>query len=78
MKTVDLELLHRRLQLNDPVDVNAPELPGTWRMGGTYGYSWFVDPSEELRFTNMALERMSGRFTTDLCEAVYKGIRGVM
>ncbi|MNP32806.1 Esterase EstB [compost metagenome] len=66
--------------LKDPAAANTPESPGTWRMGGTYGHSWFVDPSEELSvvaFTNTALEGMSGRFTTELCEAVYKGIRGV-
>ncbi|WP_391571848.1 serine hydrolase domain-containing protein [Cohnella sp.] len=66
--------------LKDPTDANTPESPGTWRMGGTYGHSWFVDPSEELSvvaFTNTALEGMSGRFTTELCESVYKGIRGV-
>ncbi len=66
--------------LKDPVDAHTPESPGTWRMGGTYGHSWFVDPSEELSvvaFTNTALEGMSGRFTTELCESVYKGIRGL-
>lgn len=66
--------------LKDPADAQTPESPGTWRMGGTYGHSWFVDPSEELSvvaFTNTALEGMSGRFTTELCDAVYRGIRGV-
>jgi CubicO group peptidase (beta-lactamase class C family) len=66
--------------LKDPAHAQTPESPGTWRMGGTYGHSWFVDPSEELSvvaFTNTALEGMSGRFTTELCEAVYRGIRGV-
>jgi CubicO group peptidase (beta-lactamase class C family) len=66
--------------LKDPAAAHTPESPGTWRMGGTYGHSWFVDQSEELSvvaFTNTALEGMSGRFTTELCEAVYKGIRGV-
>lgn len=63
--------------LKDPVEAGTPESAGTWRMGGTYGHSWFVDPTEELSvvaFTNTALEGMSGRFTTELCEAVYKGI----
>jgi len=66
--------------LKDPAAANTPESPGTWRMGGTYGHSWFVDPREELSvvaLTNTALEGMSGRFTTELCESVYKGIRGV-
>ncbi|UPK42736.1 serine hydrolase domain-containing protein [Paenibacillus pabuli] len=63
--------------LKDPVEAGTSESAGTWRMGGTYGHSWFVDPTEELSvvaFTNTALEGMSGRFTTELCEAVYKGI----
>ncbi|MDQ0495626.1 serine hydrolase domain-containing protein [Paenibacillus brasilensis] len=65
--------------LKDPKAANTSESPGTWRMGGTYGHSWFVDPSQELSvvaFTNTALEGMSGRFTTDLCEAVYAGLQG--
>ncbi|MFE4714022.1 serine hydrolase domain-containing protein [Paenibacillus sp. NPDC056722] len=65
--------------LKDPVAAATPESPGTWRMGGTYGHSWFVDPSKELSvvaFTNTALEGMSGKFTTDLTDAVYAGIRG--
>ncbi|WP_152395944.1 serine hydrolase domain-containing protein [Paenibacillus guangzhouensis] len=64
--------------LKDPVAANTPESAGTWRMGGTYGHSWFVDPTEELSvvaFTNTALEGMSGKFTTDICEAVYAGIQ---
>ncbi|MEC0108727.1 serine hydrolase [Paenibacillus taichungensis] len=63
--------------LKDPVEAGTLESIGTWRMGGTYGHSWFVDPTEELSvvaFTNTALEGMSGRFTTELCEAVYEGI----
>ncbi|MFJ2044953.1 serine hydrolase domain-containing protein [Paenibacillus taichungensis] len=63
--------------LKDPVEAGTLESTGTWRMGGTYGHSWFVDPTEELSvvaFTNTALEGMSGRFTTELCEAVYEGI----
>ncbi len=65
--------------LKDSGAAHTPESPGTWRMGGTYGHSWFVDPREELSvvaFTNTALEGMSGRFTTELCESVYRGIRG--
>ncbi|WP_254790166.1 MULTISPECIES: serine hydrolase [unclassified Paenibacillus] len=63
--------------LKDQVEAGTPESAGTWRMGGTYGHSWFVDPAEELSvvaFTNTALEGMSGRFTTELYEAVYEGI----
>ncbi|MNC15599.1 Esterase EstB [compost metagenome] len=64
--------------LKDPIAANTPESIGTWRMGGTYGHSWFVDPQEELSvvaFTNTALEGMSGKYTTDLCEAVYTGMK---
>lgn len=64
--------------LKDPIAANTPESPGTWRMGGTYGHSWFVDPEQRLSvvaFTNTALEGMSGQFTVDLCEAVYDSIK---
>ncbi|UVI30290.1 serine hydrolase domain-containing protein [Paenibacillus spongiae] len=64
--------------LKDPVAAGTPESPGTWRMGGTYGHSWFVDPERKLSvvaFTNTALEGMSGQFTVDLCKAVYDGIK---
>lgn len=63
--------------LKDPVAAATPESPGTWRMGGTYGHSWFVDPMQRLSvvaFTNTALEGISGQFTVDLCQAVYDGI----
>ncbi|AIQ19195.1 beta-lactamase [Paenibacillus sp. FSL H7-0357] len=64
--------------LKDPAAANTPESPGTWRMGGTYGHSWFVDPKQRLSvvaFTNTLLEGMSGQFTVDLCEAIYASIR---
>ncbi|GLI04448.1 serine hydrolase [Paenibacillus tyrfis] len=64
--------------LKDPAAAGTPESPGTWRMGGTYGHSWFVDPERKLSvvaFTNTALEGMSGQFTVDLCKAVYDGIK---
>ncbi|MFB0844027.1 serine hydrolase domain-containing protein [Paenibacillus oleatilyticus] len=64
--------------LKDPAAAGTPESPGTWRMGGTYGHSWFVDPALGLSvaaFTNTALEGMSGLFTEELCEAVYAGVR---
>ncbi|QWU18317.1 beta-lactamase family protein [Paenibacillus sophorae] len=63
--------------LKDPAAAQTSESPGTWRMGGTYGHSWFVDPVKQISvvaFTNTALEGMSGQFTTDLCEAVYDGL----
>jgi CubicO group peptidase (beta-lactamase class C family) len=64
--------------LKDTVAANTPESPGTWRMGGTYGHSWFVDPKQRLSvvaFTNTALEGMSGQFTVDLCDAIYDRIK---
>lgn len=60
--------------LNDPQLAATPEAAGTWRMGGTYGHSWFVDPARELSvvaFTNTALEGMAGPFVGELCQAVY-------
>ncbi|MBB5608125.1 MULTISPECIES: serine hydrolase [unclassified Janthinobacterium] len=60
--------------LNDPQLAATPEAAGTWRMGGTYGHSWFVDPARELSvvaFSNTALEGMAGAFVGELCQAVY-------
>lgn len=60
--------------LKDPREAKTKESIGTWRLGGAYGHSWFVDPKEKLTvvsFTNTAFEGMSGQFTVDLCDAVY-------
>ncbi|WP_370638166.1 serine hydrolase domain-containing protein [Ancylobacter sp. Lp-2] len=62
--------------LKDAAEAGTPETPGTWRWGGAYGHSWFVDPTEKLSvvaFTNTALEGMSGggRFPQEICRAVY-------
>lgn len=61
--------------LRDPRLALSPESPGTWRWGGAYGHSWFVDPVRKLSvvaFTNTLYEGMSGRFVTDLRDAVYQ------
>jgi CubicO group peptidase (beta-lactamase class C family) len=63
--------------LKDPVAAASPESVGTWRMGGTYGHAWFVDPARKLSvvaLTNTALEGMSGAFVTQLRDAVYAGL----
>lgn len=63
--------------LKDPQAAQTPESVGTWRMGGTYGHSWFVDPARQLSvvaFTNTALEGMAGAFVGELCQAVYDGL----
>lgn len=63
--------------LVDPARAASPESPGTWRWGGAYGHSWFVDPARELSvvaFTNAMYEGMSGRFVGDLRDAVYQGL----
>lgn len=60
--------------LHDPVAAASPESAGTWRWGGAYGHSWFVDRARELSvvtFTNTLYEGMSGRFVSDLRDAVY-------
>jgi len=61
--------------LRDPGLASSPESPGTWRWGGAYGHSWFVDPARGLSvvaFTNTLYEGMSGRFVNDLRDAVYQ------
>jgi CubicO group peptidase (beta-lactamase class C family) len=60
--------------LRDRVRAASPESIGTWRWGGAYGHSWFVDPVQGLSvvaFTNTLYEGMSGRFVTELRDAVY-------
>ncbi|MFJ5407505.1 serine hydrolase domain-containing protein [Pectobacterium punjabense] len=60
--------------LRDPQLAESPESSGTWRWGGAYGHSWFVDRTQGLSvvaFTNTMYEGMSGRFVTDLRDAVY-------
>lgn len=55
----------------------TPESPGTWRWGGAYGHAWFVDRAQGLSvvaFTNTLYEGMSGRFVTDLRDAVYAAL----
>ncbi|WP_030128871.1 serine hydrolase [Pseudomonas sp. QTF5] len=63
--------------LKDPAAARTVESVGSWRLGGAYGHSWFVDPAEQLTvvaFTNTAFEGMFGQFTVDLCNAVYGAI----
>lgn len=62
--------------LRDPAAANSPEPAGTWRLGGAYGHSWFVDRANGLTavaFTNAGLEGQSpgGRFPDDLANAIY-------
>jgi CubicO group peptidase (beta-lactamase class C family) len=60
--------------LRDPGFAASPESQGTWRWGGAYGHAWFVDRTQGLSvvaFTNTLYEGMSGRFVTDLRDAVY-------
>ncbi|MBF2718223.1 serine hydrolase domain-containing protein [Agrobacterium vitis] len=62
--------------LRDSQAAGVAEPAGTWRWGGAYGHSWFIDPSNRLTvvaLTNTAFEGMSGagRFSADLSRAIY-------
>lgn len=60
--------------LRDPQAAASPESAGTWRWGGAYGHSWFVDRTAGLSvvaFTNTLYEGMSGAFVNALRDAVY-------
>ena len=64
--------------LRDAEAAATPETPGTWRWGGAYGHSWFVDPARALSvvaFTNTASEGVAGRFPQDITRAIYAGLR---
>lgn len=67
--------------LRDPQAAGVAESSGTWRWGGAYGHSWFVDPHRGLcvvALTNTAFEGMSnaGRFPADLSRAIYASACG--
>lgn len=60
--------------LRDPHVAASPESPGTWRWGGVYGHSWFVDRARGLTvvsLSNTLYEGMNGQYTIDLRDAVY-------
>jgi len=60
--------------LRDPVAAATPQPPGTWRWGGVYGHSWFVDPSADLAvvaLTNTAIAGMAGVFPDAVRDAIY-------
>ncbi|OWJ64103.1 serine hydrolase domain-containing protein [Inquilinus limosus] len=63
--------------VTDPAAAGVPMTAGTWRWGGVYGHSWFVDPAKRLSvvgLTNTAIEGMKGTFVTDLRAAIYDGL----
>lgn len=63
--------------LRDQAQAMSPESEGTWRWGGAYGHSWFVDRAQGLSvvaFTNTLYEGMYGRFVTDLRDAIYSAL----
>ncbi|MFC3656590.1 serine hydrolase domain-containing protein [Xanthomonas hyacinthi] len=65
--------------LHDPAPTATPEAPGTWRWGGAYGHSWFVDPARQLSvvaLSNTLYEGMSGTFVAALRDAAYAAVRG--
>ncbi|HDR9483942.1 TPA: beta-lactamase family protein [Burkholderia aenigmatica] len=60
--------------LRDPRAALSPESPGTWRWGGVYGHSWFVDRARGLTvvsLSNTLYEGMNGPYTLDLRDAIY-------
>ncbi|MGL4966795.1 MAG: serine hydrolase domain-containing protein [Inquilinus sp.] len=63
--------------VTDPAAAEVPMTAGTWRWGGVYGNSWFVDPARRLSvvgLTNTAFEGMNGQFVADLRAAIYAGL----
>jgi CubicO group peptidase (beta-lactamase class C family) len=60
--------------VTDPAIGGGPQPKGTWRWGGVYGNSWFVDPSNALSVvivTNTAIAGMSGPFPDAVRDAIY-------
>ncbi len=64
--------------LADPAKTRTPQTPGTWRWGGVYGSSWFVDPAQELSVTivtNTAVAGMLGPFPDSIRDAIYTSLK---
>ncbi|KWB32287.1 serine hydrolase [Burkholderia cepacia] len=60
--------------LRDPVAAQSPESVGTWRGGGAYGHTWFVDRAAgvtAVALTNTLYEGLDGRIVTAVRDAVY-------
>ncbi|WP_223756341.1 serine hydrolase domain-containing protein [Myxococcus sp. RHSTA-1-4] len=60
--------------LVDPASARSPQSAGTMQWGGAYGHNWFIDRAKGLTvvaLTNTTFEGMTGRFTTDVRDAVY-------
>jgi CubicO group peptidase (beta-lactamase class C family) len=60
--------------LCDPAPSRTPHYLGTWRWGGGYGHSWFVNPRRALTvvsLTNTAFEGVDGAYPINLCDAIY-------
>lgn len=65
--------------LYDPPAAATPQAIGTWRWGGAYGHSWFVDPQRELSvvaLTNTLYAGMHGPFVDALRDAIYADLEG--
>ena len=60
--------------LLDPSQTGTPQSAGTWRWGGVYGNSWFVDPARQLSvvlLTNTAIAGMIGALPDAIRDAAY-------
>jgi len=60
--------------LEDPKPTASPRNPGSWRWGGVYGNSFWVDPAACLSvvaLTNTAVAGMTGDFRDSVVRAVY-------
>jgi CubicO group peptidase (beta-lactamase class C family) len=60
--------------LLDPSRTGTPQSVGTWRWGGVYGNSWFVDPARRLSvvlLTNTAIAGMVGALPDATRDAAY-------
>ena len=63
--------------LVEPSRTGTPQSPGSWRWGGVYGNSWFVDPRRELSvvlLTNTAIAGMVGPLPDAIRDAIYRAL----
>jgi CubicO group peptidase (beta-lactamase class C family) len=60
--------------ITDPAKAKVPYSVGTFRWGGVYGHSWFVDPKMKMSavlMTNTAVEGCNGTYPAEIRDAIY-------
>jgi len=61
----------RRLSLCQPLVDGSPQSVGSWRCGGVYGHSWFVDPARQLSLVLLTNTAIASALPDAIRDATY-------